>query len=151
MVRALCIEYPDDAGAWLIDDEYLFGQDILVAPLFEKGTSRNVYLPGKGKWIDYQSGKTYNAGWNVIEAGQIPAIILVRDGAVIPHIALAQSTDKMDWSKMELKVYSTVNVAAGWVCLPTENVSKLILVTKTGGKFVLKNNPLEGKVGFVVK
>ena len=35
MVRAICIEYPDDAGAWLIDNEYLFGQDMLVAPGYE--------------------------------------------------------------------------------------------------------------------
>jgi alpha-D-xyloside xylohydrolase len=151
MVRALCIEYPDDAGAWLIDNEYLFGQDMLVAPMFEKGTSRDVYLPGNGKWIDYQSSKTYNAGWNVIEAGEIPAVILVRDGAIIPHIALAQSTDKMDWSKIELKVYSSGNTANGFVCLPTENISREISLTKNGGKFVLKNNPLEGKVGFLVK
>ena len=140
MVRAICIEYPDDAGAWLIDNEYLFGQDMLVAPMFEKGTSRDVYLPGKGKWIDYQSGKTYNAGWNVIETGQIPAVILVRDGAVIPHIALAQSTDKMDWSKIDLKVYSTGNTANGWICLPAENISKELKLSKQSGKFVLTNS-----------
>jgi alpha-D-xyloside xylohydrolase len=151
MVRALCIEYPDDAGAWLIDDEYLFGQDMLVAPLFEKGTSRNVYLPGKGKWIDYQSGKIYNTGWNVIECGQIPAVILVRDGAVIPHIALAQSTDKMDWSKIELNVYSSGNAATGWICLPSENISREVLLSKINAKFVLKKNPLEGITVFTIK
>ena len=38
MVRALFIEYPDDPGSWLVDDEYLYGSSILVAPLFEEGT-----------------------------------------------------------------------------------------------------------------
>lgn len=123
MVRALCIEYPDDPGAWLVDDEYLFGQDILVAPLMEKGTSRKVYLPG-GKWFDYQSGKIYPAGWNQIEISQIPAVILVRDGAAIPHIALAQSTDKMDWSKLEWKVYTTGTTAKGSLCLPIDDILK---------------------------
>ena len=45
MVRALFVEYPDDPGSWNIDDEYLFGADMLVAPLFEDVTERNVYLP----------------------------------------------------------------------------------------------------------
>lgn len=62
MVRALFVEYPDDPDAWSIDDAYLFGSDILVAPLFEEGLSeRAVYLPG-GDWVDYQSGKTYSQG-----------------------------------------------------------------------------------------
>jgi alpha-D-xyloside xylohydrolase len=40
MMRALFIEYPDDQGSWLIDDEYLFGSDMLVAPLFENKKTR---------------------------------------------------------------------------------------------------------------
>ena len=47
MLRALLLEYPDDPGAWLIEDEYLFGESLLVAPMMEEGTSRDVYLPGK--------------------------------------------------------------------------------------------------------
>lgn len=46
MMRALFVEYPDDPGAWTVDDHYLFGSDILVAPLFEEVGSRDVYLPG---------------------------------------------------------------------------------------------------------
>ncbi len=45
MLRDLFIEFPDDPGSWLIDDEYMFGSDILVAPLFEDVKARNVYLP----------------------------------------------------------------------------------------------------------
>ena len=100
MMRALFVEFPDDPGSWLVDDEYLFGEDILVAPLFEEVTERNVYLP-KGNWIDYQTGKVYEGGWHQIEAGDIPIVMLVKEGAVIPHIQLAQSTKDMDWSKLE--------------------------------------------------
>lgn len=104
MVRALFVEYPDDPGAWLIEDEYLFGSQILVAPLMESGDSRDCYLPA-GKWIDYQSGEVYNGGWQKIKAGKIPAIILVRDGSLIPIVPVAQSTDKIEWNKMEYKSY----------------------------------------------
>ena len=98
MVRALLVEYPDDPAVWTIDDEYLFGSDILVAPLMEEASSRRVYLP-EGKWVDYQSKKTYGSGWQQIPAGTIPCIILVRKGAVIPHIPVAQCTAELDWSK----------------------------------------------------
>ncbi len=67
MLRALFVEYPDDPGSWLVDDEYLFGSDVLVAPLLESGTTRAVYLP-PGKWIDYQTWKAYVGGWNRIQA-----------------------------------------------------------------------------------
>ena len=104
MVRALLVEFPHDAGAWLVEDEYMFGSQILVAPLMESGNSRTVYLP-QGKWIDYQSGKVYDGGYQTLEAGRIPAIILVRDGSIIPHAPLAQRTDQIDWNAIELKEY----------------------------------------------
>ena len=112
MVRALLVEFPEDPGAWLIEDEYMFGSQILVAPLMESGNSRTVYLPSLGegsgvgsKWIDYQTGKVYDSGWQTIQAGPIPAVILVRDGSVLPHAPLAQRTDQIQWDKLEMKTY----------------------------------------------
>jgi alpha-D-xyloside xylohydrolase len=104
MVRALFVEFPHDKGAWLVEDEYMFGSQILVAPMLEAGSEREVYLP-KGKWIDYQDGAVYEGGYQTIKAGKIPAVILVRDGSVIPHVPLAQRTDQIDWTKIELKTY----------------------------------------------
>ena len=104
MVRALFVEFPNDPGAWLVEDEYLFGSQILVAPLMESGNSRTCYLP-KGKWIDYQNGKVYEGGYQEIQAGKIPAIILVRDGSLIPHVPVAQHTGDIDWNKIEWKAY----------------------------------------------
>lgn len=104
MVRALFIEFPDDLGAWNVEDEYMFGSQILVAPLLESGTERACYLP-KGKWIDYQTGKVYDGGYQTIKAGKIPCVILVRDGSLIPHVPVAQSTSEIKWDKMELKAY----------------------------------------------
>lgn len=104
MVRALLVEFPDDPGAWFVEDEYMFGSQILVAPLLESGKSRMCYLPA-GKWIDYQSGKVYNGGYQTIETGKIPCVILVRDGSIIPHAPLAQRTDEIRWDKVEMKTY----------------------------------------------
>ena len=104
MVRALLVEFPHDQGAWYVEDEYMFGSKMLVAPLLESGNSRHVYLP-KGKWIDYQTGKVYDGGYQTIEAGKIPCIILVKDGSVIPHAPLAQRTDQINWNAIYNKVY----------------------------------------------
>ena len=104
MVRALLVEFPEDPGAWLVEDEYMFGSQILVAPLLESGDSRTCYLP-KGKWIDYQTGKVYEGGYQTIKVGEIPCVILVRDGSLIPHVPLAQRTDQIQWDKVEWKAY----------------------------------------------
>lgn len=109
MVRALFVEYPEDPGAWLVEDEYMFGSQILVAPLMESGNERVCYLP-QGKWIDYQDGKVYDGGYHTIKAGAIPCIILVADGSLIPQVPVAQSTDRIDWSKLELIPYKASDV-----------------------------------------
>ena len=151
MVRALFVEFPGDPGAWNVDDEYLYGSSLLVAPLLhEKETSRAVYLP-PGTWIDYQSGQVYAGGWQSIAAGNIPAILLVRDGTVLPHIALAQSTAQMDWSKIELVVYGKdAATAQGSLFLPGDSELHPLTLTKKDGAYQLTGDPLAGKVAWTI-
>ena len=99
MLRAMLIEFPDDPASWQIDDQYMFGSDMLVAPLMDESGDRYVYLP-EGKWVDYQTKKTYTSGYHRIAAGDIPCVILVRKGSVIPHVPVAQSTSEIDWNKV---------------------------------------------------
>ena len=127
MMRALLLEYPNDPGAWLIEDEYMFGNNILVAPILEAKDSRDVYLPGQDRWIDYQTGEIYNPGWNHIECGELPIIMLVKDGSAIPHVALAERTDQIDWNNITWKKYlANKTQAEGLLCIPSENTLKSI-------------------------
>jgi alpha-D-xyloside xylohydrolase len=104
----------------------MFGSQMLVAPLLESGNERTVYLP-KGKWIDYQSGEVYEGGYQTIRAGKIPAIILVRDGSLIPHVPLAQRTDQIDWNKVELKAYKVdAQKCTGLLFKPGDKAIKVI-------------------------
>ncbi|GLB51961.1 hypothetical protein NBRC110019_10000 [Neptunitalea chrysea] len=149
MMRALFVEFPNDTGSWLVDNEYLFGSSMLVAPLFEDETERAVYLP-EGTWIDYQTNKVYKAGWHTIKAGDIPIVVLVKNGTILPHIKLAQTTKDMDWSKLTLKVYadSETTTASGIVYLPNEANSSHVTATKKGNTFEVESNPLKGKTTF---
>jgi alpha-D-xyloside xylohydrolase len=151
MLRTLFFEYPDDPTSWTIDDQYMFGSDLLVAPLVEAGNSRRVYLP-PGAWIDYQSGKAYRgAQWQQLSAGAIPIILLVKDHAVIPHAAVAQNTAALDWKNIELRVFSTdASQATGLFAMPQGNVQTLTL-NSAGQSFALKDDPLKGQVTWQIK
>ena len=113
LLKAMFLNYADDPTTWSLEDQFLFGEDMLIAPLMEENTlSRDVYLP-KGKWIDYQTKKVYaGSQWINITTGELPGIVLVKNGSVIPHIALAQSTEFMDWTKIELVVFTEENETA---------------------------------------
>ena len=112
MLRTLFFEYPSDPGSWLVEDEYMFGANLLVAPMFEEAGARRVYVP-PGTWIDYQSGRTYaGAQWHTIATGTIPIVLLVKNHSVLPHVAVAQSTSAIDWKNVELKVFSTDGAAS---------------------------------------
>ncbi|HEU4796519.1 MAG TPA: hypothetical protein VFT02_12865, partial [Pyrinomonadaceae bacterium] len=151
MARPLFFEYPNDPGSWAIEDEYMFGSDLLVAPMFASGERRRVYLP-PGSWIDYQSGRVYEgASWHDIPAGQIPVVLLVKNHSVLPHIQVAQSTKDMNWDNVELRVFSTDSTAVnGLFTRPGGDVQTLSLVPR-GRDFVLRQDPQGGKVKWTIK
>mgnify|MGYP000341887513 CR=1 FL=1 len=63
IMRPLFFDFPDDPNTYHVEDEYMFGSDILVAPVVEKNaTKRNVYLPRGVKWIDVFTDREYEGG-----------------------------------------------------------------------------------------
>ncbi len=151
MLRTLFFQYPEDKTSWLIEDEYMFGEDILVAPLMEASESRGVYLP-PGLWIDYQSAEVYEgARWHHIRAGEVPVVMLVRDGAAIPHARLAQSTDWIDWREIELRVFGAeASTARGIFCLPEGGELHTLHLAREGGGFTLDQAPLSDTISWSV-
>ena len=61
IMRALVLDYQDDARARTVKDEYLFGPDLLVAPVIDENTSRAVYLPA-GDWLNLFTGEAVTGG-----------------------------------------------------------------------------------------
>jgi alpha-D-xyloside xylohydrolase len=152
MLRALFFEYPEDRTSWLIEDEYLFGTDILVAPLMESVQGRDVYLP-PGLWIDYESGGIYEGvRWHTIGAGEVPAVVLVRDGAAIPRARLAQSTTWIDWREIELAAFGAeASSAEGLFCLPEDGDLHVLHLERTQSGFSLRSDPLRGRIEWKVQ
>jgi alpha-D-xyloside xylohydrolase len=86
LMRALVLNYQEDAQARVATDEYLFGPDFLVAPVITAGTQRVVYLPA-GEWVDYWTGARVTGARSILADVPMDSIPLyVRAGAVIPKI-----------------------------------------------------------------
>jgi alpha-D-xyloside xylohydrolase len=88
-VRALVIDYPHDVKAWTADDEYMLGDDLLVAPMFAGQTQRVVYLP-EGEWCDFWTGAKTAGAQSVSATPALERIpVFVKSGTLLP---LAQPT-----------------------------------------------------------
>ncbi len=85
VIQAMVFNYPEDVNTYSIDDQYFFGDQLLVCPVIEKGAkSRTLYLP-EGKWIDYWSGEKYLGKQYIITKTPLDKLpIYVKAGAIIP-------------------------------------------------------------------
>ncbi len=106
LMRPLIWAYPQDSFAAEVDDQFLFGSDILVAPVVKRGQSaRSVYLP-EGRWYPFEGGEPMEGGkvhTVTFGLGQVPAF--VREGAVIPLADPMQSTSQYEHVPVTFKCY----------------------------------------------
>ncbi|MBX9388636.1 TIM-barrel domain-containing protein [Streptomonospora nanhaiensis] len=85
-MRPLFVDFPDDDRAWAVEDAFLFGPDVLVAPVTEYGArEREVYLPAGARWRDPWTGEVHAGGAVIRLAAPLErAPVLVREGADVP-------------------------------------------------------------------
>jgi alpha-glucosidase (family GH31 glycosyl hydrolase) len=106
VMRALWLQYPDDPIAVARGDEYLWGKDILVAPVTEKGaTSRTVYLP-RGGWYDFWSGERLEAAREISRSVDLTTMpLFVREGAILAFGPLKQYAHEPVNDPVSLTIY----------------------------------------------
>jgi len=105
VMRALWLHHPDDPQAVARGDEYLWGRDLLVAPVVEKGARlRRVYLP-RGAWYDFWTNQRFEGGREITREVDLETMPLyVREGAILPFGPLKQhSAEKSD--RLSIAVY----------------------------------------------
>lgn len=104
-MRPLFLEYPTDEGDAAVDDEFLFGSDLLVAPVLWQGaTERTVYLP-KGDWYDYWTGRHFaGAGRTNLPVTLESIPLFIRGGAFIFRQPVVQYTGEMRGKALKIRV-----------------------------------------------
>lgn len=115
IIRALWLHHADDAAAVARGDEYLWGRDLLVAPVVEKGaTTRRLYLP-RGRWIDFWTEKPEAGGREIDRAVDLATTPLyVRAGAVIPMAPVTQFTGEPVTAPTTLVIYPGADGTSAW-------------------------------------
>ena len=107
LMRALWLHYPDDKQARGLSQEYLWGRDMLIAPVHEKGAaSRDVYLPA-GTWYDWWDNSRHNGGATVTRKVDLATMpIYVRAGSIIPFDPVRQYMAQKVDEPTTLRIYS---------------------------------------------
>jgi len=94
---------------------YLWGNDILVSPVIEKGMiSKNVYLPSGSLWINYFTGEKYNGGKEItvqLDINTIP--VFIKAGAFIPLVPVFNNTEEYSSKNISLHYYHDTSVTYG--------------------------------------
>lgn len=106
IMRALVFDYTNDNNVLDIRDEFLFGKEILVAPVIEERvTERTVYFP-EGEWYDWDYGYRYEGGKSyTVYAPQNRIPVFVKGGSIIPMAEQAYNTRDIDRKKVNLIIY----------------------------------------------
>lgn len=84
VMKPLFYDYPADKTCWEIADEFLFGHDLLVAPVLYAGErTRTLYLP-EGRWCEYETGKVYDGGCTItVDAPLNRVPLFVKEGKTV--------------------------------------------------------------------
>jgi alpha-D-xyloside xylohydrolase len=109
--RPLVMDWPADAETWTVDDQWIIGPGLLVAPVVAGQTSRSVYLP-EGTWYDFWTGARHE-GRRRIEVSppleQIP--LFVRSGTLLPLARVTLHTDDTRSGELRVRAYGGTDAA----------------------------------------
>ena len=118
MMRALVMDFADDRKVLDINDQYLFGKSLLVAPVTESMYTkeqsgdyattgiRELYLPAGADWIDFWTGEPHAGGQTIQKESPIDILPLyVRSGSILPIGPQVQYADEKPWDSLNIRIY----------------------------------------------
>ncbi|MCD2322924.1 DUF5110 domain-containing protein [Sphingomonas sp. IC-56] len=111
IMRGLVMDFPQDRKGWNVDDQYMFGPSLLVAPVTQfKARSRSVYLPAGTGWYAMESGRFFKGGQSITaDAPRERMPLFVRAGSIVPTGPDIQYTAQDKGGPLVLHVYTGAN------------------------------------------
>ena len=107
LMRPLIFDFPDDTDALKQDNEYMFGQSLLVCPVTDKGVSQwRVYLPeNEGGWYDFRTGRKYGNGWSEVPVTIEDIPVFAKAGSILPLGPVKQHAAEKSDTPLTINVY----------------------------------------------
>jgi alpha-D-xyloside xylohydrolase len=148
ITAALAIEFQNDKNVWNIEDQYMSGRFLMVAPIYTRENNRSLYLPS-GVWTDWHTGEKIEGGkWFDITADVDILPLYVREGAIIPLGPVMNYVGEKKIDDIELRIYpfaccgeSSFNINTGDEIIPVTykaaNGEHTVTVGKTKSKINL--------------
>jgi alpha-glucosidase len=152
--RPLLFEFQGDQRTYDIEDQYMFGDRIMVAPILDQGKERRrVYLPRGARWVDYWTGQTY-AGGRYLErqTGVETLPLYIRGGSIIPRREVQMYTGEKQLTNLTLDTWMSANGSASTTYYEDDGATKdyqrgvyndtRFTVRRAGGGFTINAEPL---------
>jgi alpha-glucosidase len=113
LFRPLVLNFQDDPNTYNLDDQFMVGEALMVAPILSPGvTERLVYLP-KGTWYDYWTTKKYEGGTMIrVEAPLDTVPMFVRGGSIIAKAPAMNFVNEKPWDPISFEIYPDDNGSA---------------------------------------
>lgn len=148
-MRSMVLEYQNDPSCCYLDRQYMLGDSLLVAPIFNDQGMAEYYLPA-GRWTNYLTGQEAAGGcWRREQHGYLSIPLLVRENTIVPTTTRTDSADASYAEHLLLKVYCLQEQAQTQVWQGQEKVLD-ITVQKNGNDVVVHSQSKhEYKLQFV--
>ena len=151
LMRPLIFDFPDDTDALKQDNEYMFGQSLLVCPVTEKGVSQwRVYLPeNEGGWYDFRTGRKYGNGWSEVPVTIEDIPVFAKAGSILPLGPVKQHAAEKSDAPLTINVYPgadacfnlfeddglSVDGSSSTIPFTWEDSSRTLTIGKRPGRF----------------
>ncbi|WP_042275604.1 glycoside hydrolase family 31 protein [[Clostridium] dakarense] len=111
LIRPLLLHYQNDEKTYEINDQFLCGENIMVAPILEQGKkARMVYLPNGSRWVDYWTKEVYEGGRYIIKETPLDICpIYIKSGSIIPNFPGMNYIGEKEIDTLILDIYLDEN------------------------------------------
>ena len=132
LMRSMPLEFMEDFNCRYIDKQYMLGDSLLVAPIFNDESIAHYYLP-HGKWTNYLTGETCEGGiWREETHGYLSIPLWVRENSIVPTLPDAGASTESFAGRVELRVFELGEKAEKTVYQNGEEVLSVSMGAKDG-------------------